>query len=262
MLNNPVYMIHETKDYDKLHVDPSNRPIRPSHVQYLKSRIEYKNLLAENPIIVDADMNVLDGQHRLQAAKELGLPIYYIVSMTMVQRDVPSLNDTPRGWKLEDHLHHYKERGLPDYVALHRFVESNPEIHLSDAMILCNRREDRVNFDEVERGKARLRQVFVDGNYVCNNLTFAERVAQVVRDFKRHFRKYYNQRVFVRAIANLVAHPQYEHKHMMGRMEQVSALLKPCVKTADYMDELNEIYNYGVRKSNRVEFTLNGNGKH
>jgi len=260
MLNNPVYIIHETTDYDKFHVDKTNRPIKYGHLQRMKAAIREKNFLSEFPIVVDADMNLLDGQHRLAAARELDVPVYYIVSNTMRLRDVPGVNDVHLGWTQPDHLHHYVEKSYPDYIALQRFTQQFPEIKLSDAIELChlNGNKDGGWYGDIALGKKQVIAMFVAGDYTVNNLPFAEKVASAVRDFKVYMKTHYKQRQFVRAIANLIAHPQYDHGRMMQKMEYLSAKLRPCVSTSDYLLLLSEIYNYKVRPKDVVEFKIRG----
>lgn len=255
---NPVYIIHETTEYDKFHVDPSNRTINYGHLQRLKDAIRRKNLLAEFPIVVDADMNVMDGQHRLRAAQELGLSIFYVVSGSMRAKDVPSINAARKQWSQEDHLHHYVTKHYSDYIALDRYTRQFPEIKLSDAIPLChqNGTEPGTWYGDILFGKKEITRLFEDGDYTCNNLPFAEAVAQVVRDFKPYFKKYHSQRQFVRAIANLVASPQYDHDRMMQKVAYLSAKLRPCVTTSDYLAMLNDIYNYKANNRDKVEFKL------
>jgi hypothetical protein len=260
MPSNPVYIIHETQEYGKFKIDPTNRRTDDNYVEQMKRDIKQHNFLFEFPLVVDSDMNLLDGQNRLRAARELGVPVYYIISNNMKMKHVPLVNGRRRSWRLEDYLHHYFERGYPDYVALDRFVQSFPNVRLSDAITLCHKHdEDEVYYGDVERGREKVRKLFTDGDYTCNNLPFAEKVAAAARDFRAYLPQYYTHRTFVRAIANLVANPQYDHGRMMQKMSYQSAKLKPCVKTSDYMPMLTEIYNYN-QKRDWVE--LKTNGKH
>lgn len=69
--------ILKTKDYGSFKEINSNREVDQRHVRSLVAAIEQKNLLHVNPIVCNADMEVIDGQHRLEAARALGVEIYY-----------------------------------------------------------------------------------------------------------------------------------------------------------------------------------------
>jgi hypothetical protein len=68
--------IYKTTDYDIFKTLAENRPISVKQVGKLVREIQRKNMLHIKPIDVTADMEVVDGQHRLAAARELGVPIY------------------------------------------------------------------------------------------------------------------------------------------------------------------------------------------
>ena len=57
------------------------------------------------PIMVDADMRIIDGQHRFYACKELGLPIYYVVKNDVdPEQAMITLNQTSKKWEMMDWL--------------------------------------------------------------------------------------------------------------------------------------------------------------
>ena len=56
-------------------------------IKNLMQSISYRNLLAWRPIIVTKNFLVIDGLHRLEAAKRLGVEIYYEVIQTEIQLD-------------------------------------------------------------------------------------------------------------------------------------------------------------------------------
>ena len=59
----------ETTDYDIFKGIVGNRKVEKKHVEMLTGAIDRNNLLNVRPIIVNEEMMVIDGQHRLEAAK-------------------------------------------------------------------------------------------------------------------------------------------------------------------------------------------------
>lgn len=72
--------IKKSYNYDQFKKIAWNRSLDKSNLAKLieENRKDFK--LHNFPIIVTEDMKVVDGQHRLQVAKELGSPVYYIVN--------------------------------------------------------------------------------------------------------------------------------------------------------------------------------------
>ena len=74
--------ILKTTEYTMFKFIKGNRPINYTHVGNLVNSIKEKDLAM--PIIVDQDMNVVDGQHRLKAYEILSKPVTYIVKKDLL----------------------------------------------------------------------------------------------------------------------------------------------------------------------------------
>ena len=72
-----VNKFFETTDYTKFKKTRGNRPVDAAHVEQLKKLISDRDL--EDPIRVNKNMEVIDGQHTLEARKQLDLKIPYII---------------------------------------------------------------------------------------------------------------------------------------------------------------------------------------
>lgn len=101
-----------------------NRDKNKKHIQAVIKIIKKENLLHLHPILVNNKMEVIDGQHRLEAAKELGLEIFYIksdlsyehiLSSNLIQKNA-SLNDVIKFYAVKD--------AIPAYVFLYDALSS------------------------------------------------------------------------------------------------------------------------------------------
>lgn len=115
--------ISSTTDYKQFKLKQGNRPIVKGMVQRLISSIEKRNLLSANPIIVNKNMEVIDGQHRLMAATKLKAPIYYIMVDKSGIEDVYLLNANMRAWRSDHFLDSFIARGIKEYVTFKEFHE-------------------------------------------------------------------------------------------------------------------------------------------
>jgi len=66
-----------TYDYEIFKRMRGNRILNNSHVKNLVKSMKEKYL--PQPILVNKDMEIIDGQHRFAAAEELNLPIHYLI---------------------------------------------------------------------------------------------------------------------------------------------------------------------------------------
>lgn len=121
--------IQTTEDYSQFRLMKGNRTVDYNHVKRLKREMESNpNLLATNPILVNEHMFIIDGQHRRQAAQELGLPVYYMMVTGTTIDATRHLNTTQRRWTMLDFAKSYADSGREDYVTFLRTVEQYPEI--------------------------------------------------------------------------------------------------------------------------------------
>lgn len=92
-LANVVPDTNVSRMYNNFTFHPNNRPIDLARVKQLKKSIARDNSLHERPIVVDTNYRIVDGQHRFQAARELGLPIYYSFEEVVTKADpTPAIN--------------------------------------------------------------------------------------------------------------------------------------------------------------------------
>lgn len=239
--------ILETRDYIKFYIDRTNRPTDMDRVYKLCDAITKKNLLHLFPIVVSPRFVVIDGQHRLKAASLLETPIFYIVSKQMQMEDAASVASHTSSWTMTDWLHHWCERGSPEYLMLRDFWAANRWIPLSVAARLC-------------QSQRHFAHEFANGGYVADSIVFANRVCAMAKDFQTWFNAY-NSSTFVNTLIQLAADENYSHKHMMTKMQYLSKKLVRCPTVDMYLALITEIYNYKVRPDRHVIFRSKPNTK-
>lgn len=79
-----------------------------------------------NPIIVNQYYEVIDGQNRLQAAKELNLPVFYYIVKDIGINEARSMNLGRTNWKPIDYIRSYAESGSASYQMLLDLIEKFP----------------------------------------------------------------------------------------------------------------------------------------
>lgn len=75
-----------------------------------------------NPIVVNENYEVIDGQGRLCALKSLNLPVDYIVVSGLKVKDCITLNIYQKSWNLIDYIKSYAEMGNSSYMRLSNLI--------------------------------------------------------------------------------------------------------------------------------------------
>lgn len=116
--------IQHTKNYEIFRKMEGNRHLDLKHLRKLRSSILRENQLAIHPIIVNSQMSVIDGQHRLEVAKELGLEIFYVKSDDVSDSHLIEGNVNQKSWEVENFIDYFaiKEK-KSDYIQLKELIK-------------------------------------------------------------------------------------------------------------------------------------------
>src|ERR1019366_420671 len=103
--------IHKTTDYARFGLGNANRPLDKANLSKLQSlNKEGKFYPHKNPILVDANYQIKDGQHRFQICFENNIPVYYIQDTDQITpEEVMDLNRAGKSHSVSDRLQVLKD---------------------------------------------------------------------------------------------------------------------------------------------------------
>lgn len=114
-----VGVILQTTNYSQFtNFDKSNRSEANAHANDLLKKLSKDSHLALTPILVDSNFKVVDGQHRLWALSQLGLPVNYIIYSKISINDAPTLNSNQKRWSPMDYVEVFSNKGNMNYQCL------------------------------------------------------------------------------------------------------------------------------------------------
>jgi hypothetical protein len=115
--------IEKTRNYEMFKTLDCQRNLVESHVVNLMKSIEENNKMNLHPILVNEDMEVIDGQHRLEAARRLKIFVFYQVDYNFKEIDVITWNKVSKNWSHEDYLKFWIHRGNANYIRFKTFID-------------------------------------------------------------------------------------------------------------------------------------------
>ena len=123
-----------TEDYSIFKV-ARNRSVDAQRVAKKKKSIEQINL--QQPIIVNKRYQVVDGQHRFEALKQLGLPVYYVVSYNWKRdEDTATMNNTQDKWNTQNWAEFRASQG--NQIAKEALEIARNYVRLTDGKMTLN----------------------------------------------------------------------------------------------------------------------------
>lgn len=233
--------IYCTTDYEKFKLISSNRNINILNYNKLVKSMKEQQLII--PICVNESLEVIDGQHRLKAAQELKLPVYYYIAEGYSVAEMKRANLVSSNWKKDDFLNAYINENNPNYLSFN-LLKTTYEISTSNLIrILAKVKKSTTSAD--------LGIVFEEGALTISE----EEEAQIdkfltdLQDFK--FFKEYNTTKFISAFLQLYFYPLYRPEIMKEKITKRSAALTHQLNRDQYLNILaNQIYSYGGISNN------------
>lgn len=234
--------IISTKKYKIFKNIKGNRAISDDHVKKLAASIARQNLLSANPIIVNEDMQVIDGQHRLLAAQSLGVEVSYVTVEGATIRVVQQLNAHQKQWALQDYAESFASQGNKHYQILKKFYE-NQDLPVSIAVWLLS--GGRNNGGHLAR--------FKDGGFEVTSLDQAYEVVEKIKLFHQHTSQQVRRsRGFVRAVFSLLGNPEMDWERMSEKLGTYAKQIPAYESVRDYLRTLEDIYNYNNKVRTRL----------
>lgn len=232
-------MIQKTKDYYMFHLLSDNRfKLHRNHVEHLKRSILEKNMLALRPITVNSKYEIMDGQHRYLAAKELGLEIYYEIHLDNEMNDMVKLNIN-KAWNLMDYQNYYTKNGYKQYILLAEYMKEN-NVSISLALKLEYHSSRKLN------------KLFKSGQYIFN-LTekgISLKICNTILDFlqdKLPIKAYITSNKFKIALIKLINNENFSLQIFMKNLEKHIDKIGPRIDYLSYYHLFQGIYNYRLK---------------
>lgn len=242
-----------TMDYDKFRYFPENRKIAKEGAEKIVGIMQDYSYIPSCPMLVTEPKNrkvisefetkpdkilyVIDGQHRLEAAKKLNIEVIYwefIGSVTEAHILMQRLNASQRKWIPDDYINFYARKGYPAYVT---FLEYRKKYHLNgptNTLILATDTIQSSGHPYVTEGKLVLSE---NAEY---RLEFAEKV-NLDLPFNMH-------KEFAKAIRTLLKNEPSE-KNLVSFMKNIMDIRESRTRE-QYLARFEKIINHRKRKEN------------
>jgi hypothetical protein len=249
--------IPKTTDYSIFEMHPLNRPLRKNRDRLLASMKKY-GFPPSCAIHVRHNggkkLLVVRGHHRLEIAKELKLPVYYIIDDTPF--DIFELEgDSALRWSLGDFLFARARAGDIECQKLISWIKKH-DISVGAASALVGGYQARLG----ERGAANssASSAIKRGSFTASTLDFANKVA-IVTDYCREAGyPFATSSSFVVAISKAIQVENFDFERFMGKMANHGHKIKKRSTKEEYLEEIEMIYNAGHSKTRlNVAFLAN-----
>jgi hypothetical protein len=246
-----VNQVFETTDYSIFKELEGNRDLNELHVARLKKSFSESYLFT--PLLVNKNMQVIDGNHRKKAAQALGLPIRYIILNGYGLREVQIYNTNMKNWKKEDYLKGYCDMAYPEYLKFRNFMRKYPDFGISSSEAILSystelsgiKKDTSVDF-RYNSGNAPLGKIFEEGKFQIPDYEKSCSVADQILLLKPYYDGF-NRRLFVTTIISLLKNTDINIPELVQKLKYQPNAIQHCTNVVQYKLMLEDIYNYKRR---------------
>lgn len=226
------------KNYKLFKTMKGNRPLVNNKVARLVESVQNGlNLFPYCPILVNQEMFIVDGQHRLAACKKLNLPVYYVVVPKITLLQIAQLNAAATRWKASDFFNCFIETGNKDYEVLQLFqTKYGLSVSVATALLM----NGSLN------GGGGLSQTFKEGRFKVVHQGKAEKIMKAVNDYSPVTDDdVLKDARFIRAIELLLTSELYDHKEIIAKLVTRKSLVQRKLNYKEYIFHIEELFNRG-----------------
>ncbi len=244
-VRNEEMCVYSTTDYSEIKHIQGNRLVNPRNVDLIKESMMEKQLVV--PAILNEKMEIIDGQHRLEACKQLSLSFYYIIVEGYHLHEVQKINANMKNWSMLDFLdsfidlyklgnHQYK-----NYIELKNFM-NDTGLPIATVLALSNPKEHKME----------LQESFRNGEFYFKNIGESKAIASALKDFEQYDVVKWKQTGFAKVFSSLFLNDRYSHEIMIKNLPFKWDLIKLMGNDVSMRTHLIAIYNHRTPRNKRL----------
>ena len=246
-----VNKVYRTNDLSTFKTLPGNRVPNLQHINRLIYSINKYGMKC-NPILVNERLEVIDGQHRLEAAKSAGTFVYFIIVDGYSLTEVHTLNLNQKNWAKTDYMEGYANMGIEPYVKLREFTLKNDDFSFSNCLALCTN-EAKTHAYLGTQYERTAKHVFEEGTWIGKDFDLAQDWANKIRMVGTYYDGY-DRSVFIRAFIPLLNNDKFDFSEFMHKLRLQPSALVDCANSDQYRTVIEDIYNW--RSRNKINLRM------
>jgi len=237
--------VKQTSDYSIFSMADRNRTVclDSAKRRRLVQSMQQYGFIPAYPIYVyrtDGRMEVQDGQHRLAAARQLGLPVYYIEVSHGI--DIPRIQNTQAPWTIRDYAESYAKAGNPHYKDLLDFAEMH-EVPIGTARdILGNCAGGR---------SGHVNAKFKSGDWKVTSRENADRVVRLLSAITS-VAPQCRSRFLIAALFAYTLIEGADDRQLTVNLHRKPELARQYGSRDGYLDMLEQVYNFRARQATPI----------
>lgn len=239
--------IETTSDYGKFVSNHEQRPIDALHAKRIAQNMTLFGFLPSKPIQCykkGQKYVVVDGHHRLEAAKSVGVPVCFVVESDRCQTTMAAENLLVKKWAGIDFVRLYASRGNKNFQELLRYQEIGIPVNMAASMLINN-----------GAGSGNANRMIQDGTFKIKTTDTIEKVVDLINEFSAR-NPAVKSRPFIAAISKCIMWEGFSFDTFVRRMRENSMMIEKTSNEEQMLIQIDAAYNYRSRRPVSLKFEV------
>lgn len=237
--------LEQTIDYARFITNYEQRSIDERHAKRIAENIAHVGFLPSKPIQCykkGGKLMVVDGHHRLEAAKAAKSPVFYVVESDRCQQTMAAENFLVKKWTQEDYIRLYASRGIEDYKLLLQYKDIGIPVGMAASMMIYNAASSGNANAAVQNGTFKIKTTWL-----------VDKVAELIQEFGE-VNPAAKSRPFIAAISKCIMCEGFSCDTFIRRMRENPLMLEKTSNEEQMLMQIESVYNFRSRNPFPVKF--------
>lgn len=238
MKDNIIYL---TKQYEIFKKLEGNRAVLDSRKETIRQSILQHGYI-RNPIVVNENMEIIDGQGRFEALKELNMPIEYIMAYGVGQKECIALNANQRNWKSSDYINCFANIGVREFEIIKELQEAYPTIDVTHIISICT---------NLQNSGGLISRIIKSGSLKLYNeqtIPFRLNLYEQIYEIIRNNSDFGQPRVYAGVVNFLYECDKIDEKRVLENLKKYKEFVYPSFSLPQVLKNLEIVYNRCAKK--------------
>jgi hypothetical protein len=237
--------IEQTTNYGLFTYHENQQPMSPVRVRRVIESMRSTGFWPSKPIGVyrsAGKLVIIDGHHRFEAAKTLGLPIIFVEEPKSHEHLIGVANSIVGTWKNESFAKLYASRGNRDYEDLLFYVERGIPLKQASSLLCGESAHSGNSGQRVRHGTFKIKT----DKYINAVLCIIDTVKEVAPEITK--------RAYIDALSLLLFLPEFDQDVLIKRIQAHPTGIVRCADKSQALEALEEVYNFRAREKTPLAF--------
>jgi len=252
--------LKQTRKYDMFKSLKGNRAVNENHVKQLQVSIRKHGF--QVPILVSKNDYLIDGQHRLEAAKKEDAEVLYLQTDYSVEDNSNASEllcdlQGSRKWTLIDYIEFYCSNGIKDYILFRDYFKMNDITYSVGTGLVSAIKNNGSNRLTGQHGGF-TSQYLKEGNLIFNQESVDKINPTIMKlnellTIDESYKKFAKNEGFKKALLWIISKKWYEHDRMVAMLRRDPYITKSN-NIQGYLAQTQDKYNCNSKGGARRMF--------